>query len=144
MIMEPSQTSLTYFVKYEDYPDTLDFVEVVGNAYWKKTYPIDKFPIPKNLGVISEIEFLETGVQMVFKPRPKRTDFVSPKGLTMYFDYEDWNKSSDFGKMVVSLTKNTPAYLIYFPKTRYEYLDFTYTFAETRLEVKISEKLPLW
>ena len=143
MNMEPSQTSLTYFVKYEDYPDTLDFVEVVGNAYWKKTFPIDKFPIPKNLGVMSEIEFMETGVQMIFRPRPKRVETTSPKGLTMYFDYEDYKKSSDFGKMVVALTKNTPAYLIYFPNTNYDYLDFTYRFAETRLEIRIAEKFPL-
>lgn len=141
--MKQEQTSLTYFVRYEDYPDTLDFVEVVGTAYWMKTFPIDKFAIPKNLGVMSEIEFGELGVEIVFKPRPKRIDTVSPKGLTMYFDYEDWNKSSDFGKMVIALTKNSPAYLIYFPTSSYDYLEFSYRFTETRLEVKISEKFPL-
>ena len=74
---------------------------------------------------------------------PKRVETTSPKGLTMYFDYEDYKKSSDFGKMVVALTKNTPAYLIYFPNTNYDYLDFTYRFAETRLEIRIAEKFPL-
>ncbi len=140
--MNPVYTSLTYFVRYQDYPQTIDFLKIVGKAYEMRTYPIDKFAIPKNSGVMSELEFQEMGVLIVFRPRPKKVDIPSPNGITMFFDYADYQNSSDFGKMVITMLQNSPAFLIYFPKSRYEYLDFSYHFTPTQLEVKICEKLP--
>lgn len=136
-------TSLTYFVRYQDYPTTFDFMRVVESAYRMKTYPIDKFAIPKEMGVMSELEFHGIGVQIVFKPRPLKVDFTAPQGITMSFGYHEYKNSCDFGRKVISMTSNSPVFMIYFPHSRYEYLNFSYLFSKTKLDVQIAERLPL-